>query len=111
MERYEFTPEDDYSIYTQAAYRATGCVYHWNMPVRPDQLGEIAALPVYGAFVSFKRVGQLRSCMGTLGPNKKLAQAINDAAQSAALEDPRFPEIAPAELPFLEMEVWILGSK
>ena len=108
MQRYEFTPEDDYSIYTQTAYRATGCVYHWNMPVRPDQLGEVAALPVYGAFVSFKRVGQLRSCMGTLGPNKKLAQAINDAAKSAALEDPRFPEIAPAELPFLEMEVWIL---
>lgn len=108
MERYEFTRDDDFAIYTQAAYRATGSVYHWNIAVRPDQLGDIAALPVYGAFVSFKRVGQLRSCMGTLGPNMKLAQAINDAANSAATKDPRFPAISPAELPFLEMEVWIL---
>ncbi len=108
MEHYDFTSEDDSSIYSQTAYRAAGSVYHWNMPVLPDQLGEISALPVFGAFVSFKRQGQLRSCMGTLGPGKKLCQSLDEAAVIAATQDPRFPPLAPAELPFLEMEVWIL---
>lgn len=108
MEQYEFSPDDDFAIYTQSAYRAASSVYHWNMPVRPDQLGNIASQPVFGAFVSFKRGGQLRSCMGALGANKKLAQALDEAAIAAATEDPRFPAISPAELPFLEMEVWVL---
>lgn len=108
MKQYKFTQDDNFAIYTAAAYRAASAVYHWNMPVLPQDLGDLALIPVYGAFVSFKRQGVLRSCMGSLGEEMKLCQALDKAALLAATNDPRFPPIAPAELPYLEMEVWIL---
>jgi AmmeMemoRadiSam system radical SAM enzyme/AmmeMemoRadiSam system protein B/AmmeMemoRadiSam system protein A len=69
---------------------------------------EAAALPVYGAFVSLKRGGQLRSCCGYLGESVKLAEAVERAAIRAAKDDPRFPPISSYELDQLDMEVWLL---
>jgi AmmeMemoRadiSam system radical SAM enzyme/AmmeMemoRadiSam system protein B/AmmeMemoRadiSam system protein A len=73
-----------------------------------DIPADIAALPVYGAFVSLKRGGQLRSCCGYLGASVPLAEAVEHAAVRAAKDDPRFPPISPSELPHLDMEVWLL---
>ncbi|MCA9064194.1 MAG: AmmeMemoRadiSam system protein A, partial [Planctomycetaceae bacterium] len=67
-------------------------------------------LPVAGAFVSLKRQGQLRSCMGQFGASTTLQSAIQRAAQLTATSDPRFPPITPSEVPWLEMETWILFS-
>ena len=63
---------------------------------------------MFGAFVSLKRSGQLRSCCGFLGETVSLALALDHAAVRAAREDPRFPPISPAELEYLDMEVWLL---
>jgi AmmeMemoRadiSam system radical SAM enzyme/AmmeMemoRadiSam system protein B/AmmeMemoRadiSam system protein A len=71
-------------------------------------LADAAELPVYGAFVSLKRAGQLRSCCGYLGGSIRLSEAVEHAALRAAKEDPRFPPISPAELEHLDMEVWLL---
>jgi len=73
-----------------------------------DIPADTAALPVYGAFVSLKRGGQLRSCCGYLGTSVPLAEAVEHAAVRAAKDDPRFPPISPSELPHLDMEVWLL---
>ncbi len=73
-------------------------------------LADTAQTPVYGAFVSLKRAGQLRSCCGFLGQSVPLAEALDRAAVRAAKDDPRFPPISPSELGQLDMEVWLLWA-
>jgi AmmeMemoRadiSam system protein B/AmmeMemoRadiSam system protein A len=81
------------------------------MPERFEYtLTDTADLPVYGAFVSLKREGKLRSCCGYLSPTATLAEAVSHAADRAAKDDPRFPPIAAEELDFLDMEVWLLWA-
>ena len=62
-----------------------------------------------GAFVTLKREGRLRGCIGTLECRRPLAEEVARVAVSAALEDPRFSPLRPEELPGLEIEVSILG--
>ena len=52
-----------------------------------------------GVFVSLKKQGQLRGCIGTILPTQATAAAeIIRNAVSAATADPRFPRVQPAEL-------------
>ncbi|MFQ5805327.1 MAG: AmmeMemoRadiSam system protein A [Phycisphaerae bacterium] len=63
-----------------------------------------------GVFVTLKKLGRLRGCMGTLDASQPLGEAVRHAAQAAALKDPRFPAVALAELPDLSVEVSILSQ-
>ena len=62
-----------------------------------------------GAFVTLTEAGELRGCMGTLDPASPAWQSVANAARSAALGDPRFPALRPAELPLVHLEVSVLG--
>jgi uncharacterized protein len=62
-----------------------------------------------GAFVTLKRDGQLRGCIGTLECRAPLPEEIARVAVSAAREDPRFDAVRPAELDDLDVEVSVLG--
>ena len=73
-------------------------------------LGELGERAVLGAFVSFKKRGMLRSCMGYMYDGVLLSTALDSASVSAATRDPRFPPISAAEFYDLDMEVWALGS-
>lgn len=61
-----------------------------------------------GVFVTLTRDGELRGCIGYPYPHLPLADAIRDAAISAALGDPRFPQVDTRELPLLRVEITIL---
>ena len=61
-----------------------------------------------GVFVTIKRGGNLRGCIGLPYPIKPLGEAIVEAAVSAALEDPRFLPVSRSELPDLDLEVTVL---
>ncbi|MDN5315232.1 MAG: hypothetical protein PWP10_3982 [Clostridiales bacterium] len=64
-----------------------------------------------GVFVSLKRNGQLRGCIGTISPTmKNLAEEIIQNAISAATQDPRFPPLSSSELDGLEISVDVLGK-
>ena len=64
-----------------------------------------------GAFVSIHEHGELRGCIGTIAPvQDSLAMEIIANAISASTRDPRFPPIRPKELPFLEINVDVLGE-
>lgn len=63
-----------------------------------------------GVFVTLKKMGGLRGCMGTLDASQPLAESVRYAAQTAALNDPRFPPVASAELHDLSVEVSILSK-
>ena len=64
-----------------------------------------------GAFVSLKKHGQLRGCIGTIAATtSSVAQEIIRNARSAATEDPRFEPVEPQELEDLVYSVDILGD-
>ena len=61
-----------------------------------------------GVFVTIKRQGCLRGCIGLPYPIRPLGDALVEAATSAALEDPRFPPVSRSELADLDLEVTVL---
>lgn len=62
-----------------------------------------------GVFVTLRRHGALRACMGTLRTDVQLSEAVRLAAINAAERDPRFGPLRPAELLDLEIEVAVLS--
>jgi MEMO1 family protein len=61
------------------------------------------------AFVSLKKRGALRGCIGTINPVKKtLAEEIAANAVSAGLKDPRFPPVSEDELDEITYSVDVL---
>ena len=64
-----------------------------------------------GAFVSLKKEGELRGCIGTIEPARgTLAVEIIENAISAASKDPRFRPVDEDELAVLRVSVDILGA-
>ena len=62
-----------------------------------------------GAFVTLKRHGDLRGCIGTIGPTQPLYLAVLDNGDNAARRDPRFRPVQASELEDLEVEVSVLS--
>ena len=61
-----------------------------------------------GVFVTLNNPLGLRGCIGYPLPDKKLFNALKEAAISAATEDPRFPPVKFEELDSITFEVTIL---
>lgn len=99
-------------------------------PISPDQLarecleyylqkGSLPKMPEVlpleyearaGVFVSLKKDGQLRGCIGTVEPVRdNLAEEIAANAVSAAVRDPRFPAVSREEMEDITVSVDILG--
>lgn len=62
-----------------------------------------------GVFVTIKRAGELRGCVGVVRMRGSLAGEVARCAGDAATADPRFPPLAPRELADLSVEVSVLG--
>ena len=62
-----------------------------------------------GVFVTIKRRGQLRGCLGTLQNRAGLAAEVVRCAADSASEDPRFPPVNREELSDLTLEISVLG--
>ncbi|MFQ5647458.1 MAG: AmmeMemoRadiSam system protein B [bacterium] len=65
-----------------------------------DQLREIR-----GAFVTIKKQGRLRGCIGHIVGRLPLYLTVKDMAKAAAMEDPRFSPVQEEELHELELEI------
>jgi len=64
-----------------------------------------------GVFVTIKKNGKLRGCMGTFRPvQKNAAYEIVSNAMTAAENDPRFPEVEKEELNEISISVDILSK-
>ena len=61
-----------------------------------------------GVFVTLNDRSGLRGCIGFPLPQKRLCDALVDAAISAATEDPRFSEVKQSELDEITFEVTVL---
>jgi AmmeMemoRadiSam system protein B/AmmeMemoRadiSam system protein A len=62
-----------------------------------------------GAFVTLKKQGQLRGCVGNFEPDIPLYQNVLQTSISAALNDTRFYPVSESELKDLEYEVSVLS--
>ena len=75
-----------------------------------DPLRETGLLLHPGAsFVTLKRSGTLRGCIGSLEPTRALAEDVAENAYAAARRDPRFPGLEVWELAGLQLSVATLG--
>ena len=62
-----------------------------------------------GVFVTLRRDGELRGCIGTLAGREPLAAAIAHMASAAASEDPRFEPVRSAEVDELAISIAVLS--
>lgn len=77
---------------------------------RPDSLPK-TGFPRAGCFVSLKKNGALRGCIGTIGATMPtIEEEIIRNAVAACSEDPRFDSVTRDELDFLTISVDILGE-
>jgi AmmeMemoRadiSam system protein A len=62
-----------------------------------------------GVFVTLEVDGALNGCIGSVVPKEPLGAAVVELAWRAAFADPRFPPLAAADYPLLEIKVSLIG--
>lgn len=69
-----------------------------------------ALTAVNGAFVTLRKHGDLRGCIGNLTGKAPLYLTVRDMAIEAAVSDPRFSALTPEELNQIKIEISVLSS-
>jgi len=77
-------------------------------PVSECTVESGALIKKRGAFVTLKKHGQLRGCIGCIKSVKPLYKIVGEMAVAAAFHDPRFRPVTKTELPDLEIEISVL---
>jgi AmmeMemoRadiSam system radical SAM enzyme/AmmeMemoRadiSam system protein B/AmmeMemoRadiSam system protein A len=103
------TAEQKNLILAMAANGVAATVTGQAMKTPPEAFGDFAKSIVMGAFVTLKRGEILRGCCGVLGKPMALGPAVSSAAVRTAKDDQRMAPISPSELPFLSLDVTLLG--
>lgn len=62
-------------------------------------------------FVTLRRAGALRGCIGSIEPLRPLGQDVQENAVGAALRDPRFDPLTAAEYAHVSVEVSLLSAR
>lgn len=97
------------SQYVQLARRSLEAYVRYRQRIEPPVPLPAGLAGRAGVFVSLKQHGQLRGCIGTIGPTREnIAAEIIENAVSAGTRDPRFPPVSPDELADLVYSVDIL---
>ena len=65
---------------------------------------------IEGAFVTLRKHGALRGCIGNIIGQEPLGQTVRDMAVAAASQDPRFSPVTPAELKDIDVEISVLSK-
>jgi AmmeMemoRadiSam system protein A len=75
----------------------------------PDEYDPVLREP--GAcFITLRREGELRGCIGSLSPHRTLVADVADNAFAAAFNDLRFPPLQAHELSGLELHISLLSA-
>ncbi|MDO5574569.1 MAG: AmmeMemoRadiSam system protein A [bacterium] len=102
--------------YVQLARKSVECYVNYNRALKPEEyftpeLTEELHHTQAGAFVSLKKNGKLRGCIGTILPTRStLAEEIVENGISACSRDPRFLPVTPEELKDLVYSVDVLSA-
>jgi len=74
------------------------------------EINEPQLLEKKGAFVTLKKQGELRGCIGRIYAESPLYQTVQEMAIEASLNDPRFFPLRLEELPEIEIEISVLSE-
>lgn len=107
-----FIPKTKRDPYVRLAqYAAENFVKSGKRVLLPDWVPTEMKQRRAGVFVSIKKNGQLRGCIGTIGPTTgSIAEEIMRNAVASSVEDPRFVPIHQNELSDLTFSVDVLGE-
>jgi len=75
-----------------------------------EALGDPELQAPRATFVTLKRKGELRGCIGNLSACDPLARSVQRNAVNAAVCDPRFPALEESELDRITIEVSVLSE-
>ncbi|MFZ0333392.1 MAG: AmmeMemoRadiSam system protein A [Candidatus Acidiferrales bacterium] len=99
---------DEKRLLLQIARRAIeSALAHAAAPDVSAATGNLAA--PRGAFVTLRRSGRLRGCIGRVASSEPLAVVVAECAVAAATGDPRFPHLEAADLRDLQIELSVLS--
>lgn len=73
------------------------------------QVDQASLAELCGAFVTLHLHGELRGCIGYIEPRYPLSETVEEVAQKAAFEDPRFAPLTLKELKQVEIEISVLS--
>ena len=102
----ELTEDEKEELLSIARKTISEYVRNGNIPefnVKSETLKEKS-----GAFVTLKKNGKLRGCIGLIIAEEPLFMAIRKMAIKAATQDPRFPPLNPSEVDEIEIEISVL---
>jgi AmmeMemoRadiSam system protein A len=107
-----FVPKTERDPYVRLAqYAAENFVKSGKRISMPDWVPTEMKQKKAGVFVSIKKNGQLRGCIGTIAPTTgSIAEEIMRNAVASSVEDPRFVPIHPNELSDVTFSVDVLGE-
>ena len=74
-----------------------------------DEPAHVALARPGASFVTLRRGGTLRGCIGTLEAHRRLDDDVRHNARAAAFNDTRFDPVAAHELAALQIEVSLIG--
>ncbi|HEX6177983.1 MAG TPA: AmmeMemoRadiSam system protein A [Thermoanaerobaculia bacterium] len=78
------------------------------LSVNLDEYDEVLRQPA-GAFVTLKRDGELRGCIGSVVPVDPVCRAVARSAVNAAFRDPRFYPLQREEFSEVHLEISVMG--
>jgi AmmeMemoRadiSam system protein A len=100
--------DDQKQALLRLARHTVEAVTRGDLPPPPDDLNG-ALRERCGVFVTLKRGGHLRGCIGLVEGIRPLVDGVVEMARASALEDPRFPPVGPHEVPDLQIEISVLS--
>ena len=99
--------ERDRLLLLHTAREAIGAALERRAPDYPP-LAEALSVPC-GAFVTLKKRGQLRGCIGHVTTDLPLGETIREVAVASAFEDPRFTPLSREEWKSVRIEISVLS--
>jgi AmmeMemoRadiSam system protein B/AmmeMemoRadiSam system protein A len=105
---YALSPASRTSLLESARRTLTGYLANGGGPAKPVPAERNAELDQRaGVFVTIKKRGALRGCVGDIAARQPLWSAVSDRALEAATADPRFPPLSLKEGP-VSLEISVL---
>jgi AmmeMemoRadiSam system protein A/AmmeMemoRadiSam system protein B len=111
-DRYELGKDEQQALLTLARRSLEAQVKeHRTIDVPAEVLSRFPRLATNrGAFVTLREDGDLRGCIGSLGPTEPLAEDVVHNAVHAAVHDSRFEPVRPEELAKIHIDISVLDT-